>query len=65
MHHAWCHMRLCHLMMKQLGTVHQVGVIHTSYRELSKRNAGLVMAGVSSLLNSWLCAIHCHKVRLP
>ncbi|KAK9845807.1 hypothetical protein WJX81_002889 [Elliptochloris bilobata] len=41
---------------------HVVGIIHTSYRELSKRNAGLVMAGVSSLLNSWLCAIHCHKV---
>lgn len=41
----------------------QVGIIHTSYRELSKRNAGLVMAGVSALLNSWLCAIHCHKVR--
>ncbi len=41
----------------------QVGIIHTSYKELSKRNAGLVMAGVSEVINAWLCGIHCHKAR--
>ncbi len=40
----------------------QVGIIHTSYRELSRRNAGLVMAGISTVFNALLCAIHCHKV---
>lgn len=40
----------------------QVGIIHTSYRELSRRNAGLVMAGISHVFNALLCAIHCHKV---
>ena len=48
--------------VEQSAAMRQVGIIHTSYKELSKRNAGLVMAGVSALLNSWLCAIHCHKV---
>ncbi len=43
--------------------VRQVGIIHTSYKELSKRNAGLVMAGVSEVINAWLCGIHCHKAR--
>jgi hypothetical protein len=39
----------------------QVGIIHTSYRELSRRNAGIVMYGISTVFNSLLCAIHCHK----
>jgi hypothetical protein len=42
----------------------QVGVIHTSYKELSRRNAGILMAGISTVFNALLCAIHCHKVRL-
>ena len=40
----------------------QVGIIHTSYRELSRRNSGVLMAGVSHVFNGLLCAIHCHKV---
>lgn len=43
----------------------QVGVIHTSYRELSRRNSGILMAGISVVFNSLLCSIHCHKVALP
>ncbi len=41
----------------------QVGVIHTSYRELSRRNSGKIMEGVSTVFNALLCAIHCHKAR--
>ncbi len=40
----------------------QVGIIHTSYRELSRRNSGILMAGISVVFNSLLCSIHCHKV---
>jgi hypothetical protein len=40
-----------------------VGVIHTSYRELSRRNSGKIMEGVSTVFNALLCAIHCHKAR--
>lgn len=43
----------------------QVGIIHTSYRELSRRNAGIVMYGISTVFNSLLCAIHCHKASSP
>ena len=39
-----------------------MGVIHTSYRELSRRNSGILMAGISVVFNSLLCSIHCHKV---
>ncbi|CAL8467905.1 g7443 [Coccomyxa elongata] len=41
---------------------HVVGIIHTSYSELSRRNAGILMKGISTIFNSLLCAIHCHKV---
>ncbi|EIE20880.1 hypothetical protein COCSUDRAFT_2635, partial [Coccomyxa subellipsoidea C-169] len=44
---------------------HVVGIIHTSYRELSRRNAGIVMYGISTVFNSLLCAIHCHKATRP
>jgi hypothetical protein len=44
------------------GAVVQVGIIHTSYRELSRRNSGILMAGISVVFNSLLCSIHCHKV---
>ena len=36
--------------------------MHTNYRELGRRNAGLVVSGVSTLMNYLVCAIHCHKV---
>ena len=44
------------------GAVVQVGIIHTSYKELSRRNSGILMAGISVVFNSLLCSIHCHKV---
>ena len=41
-----------------------MGVLHTNYRELTKRNAGyagLPLCGLSHLLNFLACSIHCHK----
>ena len=48
--------------MRARASAAQVGIIHTSYRELSRRNSGILMAGISVVFNSLLCSIHCHKV---
>lgn len=39
-----------------------VGIMHTNYAELARRNAGLPVQAASLALNHLLCACHCHKV---
>eukprot|EP00884_Botryococcus_braunii_P010407 jgi/Botrbrau1/19368/Bobra.0338s0003.1 len=41
---------------------HVVGIMHTNYAELARRNAGLPLKHASLALNHLLCSIHCHKV---
>lgn len=46
----------------------QVGVLHTNYRELTRRNAGAAgvpLCGLSHMVNFLACAIHCHKAGCP
>ena len=40
----------------------QVGVAHTNYVEYARRDRGEASAQVLKLLNSFVCALHCHKV---
>ena len=53
---------VCDIVLSYHAYWLQVGVMHTNYRELGRRNAGLVVSGVSTLMNYLVCAIHCHKV---
>lgn len=44
---------------------HVVGVLHTNYRELTKRNAGWAgppLCCLSHTINFLACAIHCHRI---
>ena len=42
----------------------QVGILHTNYRELTRRNAGfagMALSGLNHVVNFLACSIHCHK----
>lgn len=42
----------------------QVGIMHTNYRELTRRNArfaGMALAAFNHMVNFLACSIHCHK----
>ncbi|KAK9788295.1 hypothetical protein WJX73_003516 [Symbiochloris irregularis] len=44
---------------------HVVGILHTNYRELTRRNSrfgGVPLAGLNHMVNFLACSIHCHKV---